>query len=367
VKVALAHSAPPKIQMRPTTTLLAVFSLIVLVPAALATTHRAPAKPIHASRHKLEVKGRHRKTATPPHAVKAAKAAKPSPAPAPEPHVTHNRKVHLAPDSTPTGTSSSRKATSADFLNASAPSPKSDHPPAIAEASLPLIVPVLYERGHLIMPPPLKGSHEILLRQNENANRDGLERIQDEADIQRMLRARTLVPLPVGSGLQVDERLPLDRRYTRPWAARFLADLSRAHQARFHTPLQVNSAVRTVDFQLKLIRTNGNAAPAEGETASPHLTGQALDIAKKELTPVEIAWMRSYLAVLIQQGKIDVEEEFQQACFHISVYRKYVPVPHGPAAKEIAVADREPHKTLAIDMHTTAALPAPIVRTAAEQ
>jgi len=29
---------------------------------------------------------------------------------------------------------------------------------------------------------------------------------------------------------------------------------------------------------------------------------------------------------LIEQGKIDVEEEFQQACFHISVYRNYVPI-----------------------------------------
>ena len=27
----------------------------------------------------------------------------------------------------------------------------------------------------------------------------------------------------------------------------------------------------------------------------------------------------------MQSGKIDVEEEFQQACFHISVYRAYLP------------------------------------------
>ncbi len=40
--------------------------------------------------------------------------------------------------------------------------------------------------------------------------------------------------------------------------------------------------------------------------------------------------MRAYLQPLIDQGKIDVEEEFQQACFHISVYKAYVPVvsPH---------------------------------------
>jgi len=98
----------------------------------------------------------------------------------------------------------------------------------------------------------------------------------------------------------------------------------------FHEPVQVNSAVRTVAFQRHLERTNGNAAPASGETASPHLTGEAIDIAKRGLTLAQIAWMRAYLQPLIEQGKIDVEEEFQQACFHISVYQKYLPGAVGP-------------------------------------
>ena len=33
--------------------------------------------------------------------------------------------------------------------------------------------------------------------------------------------------------------------------------------------------------------------------------------------------MRDYLLPLMRAGKIDVEEEFQQSCFHISVYRSY--------------------------------------------
>ena len=68
---------------------------------------------------------------------------------------------------------------------------------------------------------------------------------------------------------------------------------------------------------------NGNAAPAEGDTASPHLTGQAVDLAKRGMPLKEIAWMRGYLLPLIESGKIDVEEEFHQSCFHISVYRRY--------------------------------------------
>jgi len=140
-----------------------------------------------------------------------------------------------------------------------------------------------------------------------------------------MRSKRLLVSLSASSALQIDERLPVNRRYCRPWVAQFLATLARAPYAHFHSPLQVNSAVRTVEFQQHLVHINGNAAPAEGDTASPHLTGQAIDIAKHGLSLTEIAWLRGYLLPLVQEGKVDVEEEFQQSCFHISVYRKYLP------------------------------------------
>ena len=204
-----------------------------------------------------------------------------------------------------------------------------------------VILPTLYnKRGRLIVPPALKGSHEILVHQNQMADTEGLERIQDDADLTKMRTAGTLVSIPTGVTLRVDERLPANRRYCRPWTALFLEALARQHYARFQTPLQVNSAVRTVEFQQKLIHTNGNAAPAEGDTASPHLTGQAVDIAKHGLTMAEIAWLRGYLLPLVQQGKVDVEEEFQQSCFHISVYKKYMP--SGAATRRvIATTHRE--------------------------
>ena len=37
------------------------------------------------------------------------------------------------------------------------------------------------------------------------------------------------------------------------------------------------------------------------------------------------AWMRAWLGPLQAAGKIDVEEEFKQACFHITVYQNYEP------------------------------------------
>ncbi len=207
--------------------------------------------------------------------------------------------------------------------------------PALADAEAqispmiaPAMVPLVYnKRGRLIMPAALKGSHDILVHQNEMADAEGLDRIQDDDDLARKVAKRQLVALPVSAMLHVDERLPENRRYCRPWVAKFMTDIARAHYARFHTPLQVNSAVRTVEFQERLRRTNGNAAPVDGDIASPHLTGFAVDIAKHPLSQTEIAWMRGYLLPLEQQGKIDVEEEFQQACFHMSVYTKYMPAP----------------------------------------
>jgi hypothetical protein len=82
--------------------------------------------------------------------------------------------------------------------------------------------------------------------------------------------------------------------------------------------------VRTVEYQKQLMKINGNAAGAEGDVASPHLTGATIDIAKQGLSRQEIGWMRAFLLPLEEAGKIDVEEEFKQACFHITVYKSYL-------------------------------------------
>ena len=180
--------------------------------------------------------------------------------------------------------------------------------------------------AHRGMPPPLRGSLASLERQDERLEADGLERIEDEDDLSARIEHHLLVPIPVSDALTVDEELPAHHRYCRPWTARFLADLARAHEAAFHRPFEVSSAVRTVAYQAQLMRINGNAAPAEGDLFSPHLMGATVDIAKKDMSRDEIAWMRRHLLALQLAGKIDVEEEFEQACFHISVYRSYMPV-----------------------------------------
>ena len=340
---------------------------VKLVPAKRAWARRvkpvveAPA--VHTSRSRKaeqkQVASREKPTPTVRRVEPVAPEAAPEQAPSQESiEVRHDRKQHFTAGSSGSQ-AETRKATSQDFLApfaakaapvkpaaAAAPErvkqkvvaaetkPVAPAKPVVSVAKdpqpepAPAYTPILYtKRGRLIVPPAMKGSHEILLRQNEMADRDGLDRIRDDADLNHMREERLLVPIPTGAGLQSDERLPLNRRYCRPWTAAFLSAMSREFYAKFHTPLQVNSAVRTVEFQHRLLMTNGNAAPAQGETASPHLTGQAIDLAKHGLTMTQIAWIRGYLLPLVQAGKVDVEEEFQQACFHISVYRKYVPEP----------------------------------------
>jgi len=174
------------------------------------------------------------------------------------------------------------------------------------------------------MPPsPLKGSLESLERQNERAEADGLERILDEDDLASRIEQKLLVPIPVSSSLAVNSDLTENHRYCRPWTADFLSDLAREHEAQFRTPITVSSAVRTVEYQQQLMRRNGNAAAAEGDIVSPHLTGGTIDIAKTGMNRKELVWMRNHLLALQLAGMIDVEEEFRQPCFHITVYKDY--------------------------------------------
>jgi hypothetical protein len=183
------------------------------------------------------------------------------------------------------------------------------------------------QRSRSVMPPPLKGSLESLTRQNERAEADGLERILDEDDLASRIDQKLLVPLPVSAALAVNANLVESHRYCRPWTANLLSDLAQAHSAQFQKPIEVNSAVRTVEYQQQLTLTNGNAAAAEGDIVSPHLTGGTIDIAKQGMTRQELGWMRNWLLARQLAGTIDVEEEFRQPCFHVTVYRSYTPLP----------------------------------------
>jgi hypothetical protein len=203
-----------------------------------------------------------------------------------------------------------------------------DPAPDLPQSSAPVTEDVAFHRRGLGLASLLRGSRASLERQDEiSEGEDGLERIQDEDDLQDRIAHNFLVPVPTSTDLTINQNLPETHRYCRPWTAQFLSDLAHQHSARFHSSLEVSSAVRTVEYQKQLERVNGNAAAAEGDIASPHLTGATIDIAKGNMTRDEIAWMRTSLLALQQAGKLDVEEEFKQSCFHITVYRSYAAAP----------------------------------------
>ena len=176
---------------------------------------------------------------------------------------------------------------------------------------------------HIYWNPVFRGSRESLIKQNEEIDRLQLPRIEDEAQLDDLILHQELVPLPLSETLAVAGNLPENRRYCRPWTADFLRDMSVAYFRQFHAPLQVNSAVRTVEVQHKLRRHNRNAAPETGETASSHLAGLTVDISKRGMSKQQKRWMDDYMLPLKAMGLIEPEEERRQPVFHVMVSQRY--------------------------------------------
>ena len=178
-------------------------------------------------------------------------------------------------------------------------------------------------RLSLLWNPLFRPSHDSLLRQNQEIDRQDLPRIQDNDELERLKASQELVPILATRSLRFDPRLDPDRRYCRPWTRDFVNDLSDAYYREFHNQIQVNSAVRTVRIQKKLRRHNRNAAPEKGQSASSHLAGITVDIQRRGMTDQEILWAEQYMVPLRDLRLIEPEEERHQWVFHIMVSRRY--------------------------------------------
>jgi len=170
--------------------------------------------------------------------------------------------------------------------------------------------------------PLLRGSYESMLRQNEEIDRLELPRITDEVELAELEARHELVPIEETDGVHIAIR-EASHRYCRPWTHTFLQDLGEAYYNEFGQPIQVNSAVRTVEYQRKLRRHNGNAAPEAGDTASSHLGGLTVDINKRGLTRKQHDFIVDYLFNLREEGIIEVAEERRQPVFHIMISDRY--------------------------------------------
>jgi len=189
--------------------------------------------------------------------------------------------------------------------------------------------------------PELRGSRDSLVKQNSEIDQAGLPRIEDDSQLQQLEERGVLVPITETQYLVVSPSLKENRRYARPWTAQFVDDLSREFYAKFRKPIEVNSAVRTVEQQRHLMRVNHNAAPAEGEIASSHLAGTTVDIAKRGLSRKQHKWIAEYLADMKKREVIEPEEERRQACFHVMVSQRY-PYPVAIQTKAAPAVEAEP-------------------------
>jgi len=176
---------------------------------------------------------------------------------------------------------------------------------------------------HIVWNPVLKGSYDSMLRQNEEIDRLQLPRIMDDAQLEELVRIEELVPIEESKSLHVSPAIKPDKRYCRPWTNYFLQDMGEAYYNEFHVPLQVNSAVRTMEQQRKLRRHNRNAAPEDGDISSSHLAGITVDLAKRGLTRAQHKWVEDYLKNLRDLSLVEVAEERRQACFHVMVSDRY--------------------------------------------
>ena len=178
-------------------------------------------------------------------------------------------------------------------------------------------------------PEELKGSPEKLARQNEVADDYDLSRMDNAAEIRRLVRSGYLVPIARrGRGYYLDRRIGrgYSRRevlyYARPWVRQFLAREGEHYADRFGgARFKVSSLIRTERYQEILKGRNVNAARGDDEdTRSPHLTGAALDISKKGMTSRQLAWMRDHLVRLQEMGWIIGTEEMATNAFHVFVH-----------------------------------------------
>ena len=164
----------------------------------------------------------------------------------------------------------------------------------------------------------LKGSREHHKAEVKKAIADDLSTIKDQKQLDEFVAAGLLVPLPANESIEIDKRVPANRRYCRSWTRDFLLNIGRNFKTEFNKRIKVTSGVRTLADQKDLRKHNRNASPT-----STHPMGATVDISWKGWNSKKVAWFGGQLLALQKAGKIVATQERGQACFHILVLKKY--------------------------------------------
>ena len=159
----------PTMRRNPFLLIFLFFAALFLVPSAYAhrTQGKALSAPVRASRHKQK---------------QAAHASQ-------HKHTRSRRTfAHLRPAVFQRSRRAQPEGDVTIGESESAKPESEEQAPAVETASLP--------STRKQMPSPLRGSYESLVRQNEKTEADGLERIEDDADLDDRIARKMLVPFP---------------------------------------------------------------------------------------------------------------------------------------------------------------------------
>ena len=167
--------------------------------------------------------------------------------------------------------------------------------------------------------PVLFSTAGSLIAQNAEADRLHLPRIQTKNELHEIVQNGELAQVCTPA-LRV--KPTGDHAYLRPWAAVLAESLAEDFYEQAHVQLTLTSGIRTVQEQRSLRRWNHNAAAPTGPQASVHTTGIAFDISRTGLSRAQQRWLELRLWYLQQLGRVIVEEEQRQPCFHIVVLKQ---------------------------------------------
>jgi len=171
--------------------------------------------------------------------------------------------------------------------------------------------------------PSLPARAGDLRKENREADRQNLSRMQNLRMARRFIRAGLLVPVETATRTWWLETVPKPLRVARPWTRTFIEQLTRAFHTFFGGRLKITSLTRTIPVQRALRHRNGNAAPTRGPFRSTHLTGASVDISKRLLDENQVSWLRLVLHRLEKRRLLHATEEFQEPHFHVMVFRRY--------------------------------------------
>jgi hypothetical protein len=151
----------------------------------------------------------------------------------------------------------------------------------------------------------LRGSAISLDRQNLEAERHGLEFVEDTAELDRLVDAGRLVPVHPNEDLQLKED---SYPYTRPAVRDFILDLARGYREACNEQLVVTSLTRPKNRQ-----------PRNAARRSVHPAGMAMDL-RRTWSRTCRSWLEGTLLTLESVGILDATLEKNPIHYHVAVY-----------------------------------------------